>query len=239
VSDRAPSAEPDGATRQEPAARFTLQQLSSALARLRGPASKKTPPPEDTPTVAVEAQEPLADDEALPVTPRSIVEGMLFVGRPDGRPLTSRELASHISDVTPDEVDALVAELNEAYRQDGAAYEIAPDGPGYRLQLRSDLAPLRARFRGRVRTAKLTPAAVEVLSVIAYRQPITSEEIARLRGAQSQGILQQLVRRQLVRIDRPAEAPRTPRYHTTDRFNALFGVTSAADLPQDEDLDDS
>jgi segregation and condensation protein B len=204
-----------------------------------GAKSRSALPPPEAPAITIDAEEPLDGDEALPVTPRSIVEGMLFVGRPDGRPLTSRELASHISDVTPDQVDALVGELNDAYRQDGAACEIVADGAGYRLQLRPDLAPLRERFRGRSRVARLTPAAVEVLSVIAYRQPVTGEEIAKLRGAQSQGILQQLVRRQLIRIDRPAEAPRTPRYHTTERFNALFGVQSAVDLPRDEDLDDS
>ena len=238
MSDPATPADSDSTDARPPAARFTLQQLSSAFDRLRGPARKNAPPPAERQAVAVDA-EPLEEDEALPVTPRSIVEGMLFVGHPDGRPLTSRDIASHVSDVTPEGVDALVAELNEAYRQDDAAYEIVADGPGYRLQLRPDLGRLRERLRGGTRAARLTPAAVEVLSVIAYRQPVTSDEIARLRGAQSQGILQQLVRRQLVRIDRPAETPRTPRYRTTERFNALFGVQSAADLPRDEDLDDS
>jgi segregation and condensation protein B len=236
VSDAAPPADSDA---PQPPARFKLEHVSSAFARLIGAKSRGAPPPAETAAVAVDAEDPLDNDEALPVTPRSIVEGMLFVGRPDGRPLTSREMASHIPDVTPDQVDDLVAELNDAYRQDGAGYEIVADGAGYRLQLRPDLAPLRERLRGRTRAARLTPAAVEVLSVIAYRQPVTGEEIAKLRGAQSQGILQQLVRRQLVRIARSAEAPRTPRYHTTERFNALFGVQSAVDLPRDEDLDDS
>jgi segregation and condensation protein B len=225
---------------KDPSARFTLERLSSAFARLMGsPAAPAAPRSLALPTVAVDSDQPLPEDEALPVTPRSIVEGMLFVGRADGRPLTSREMSAHIRNVSPEEVDALVAQLNETYLQDGAAYQIAADGPGYRLQLRPELGRLRERFRGGTRAARLSPAAVEVLSVIAYRQPVTSEEICRLRGAQSQGILQQLVRRQLVRVDRTATPPRTARYHTTERFNAVFGVKSPADLPRDEDLDDS
>jgi segregation and condensation protein B len=224
----------DGSDEQQPPARFTLERLSSAFARLMGsPAASAEAP------LAVESDEPWPEDEALPVTPQSIVEGMLFVGRADGRPMTSREMSTHIRNVSPEEVDAIVVQLNADYRQDGAAYEIANDGPGYRLQLRPDLAPLRARFQGRTRAARLTPAAVEVLSVVAYRQPVTSEEICRLRGTESQRILQQLVRRQLVRVERGAQSPRTPRYLTTERFNALFGVKSPAELPRDEELDDS
>jgi segregation and condensation protein B len=217
-------------------ARFTLQRLSSAFARLMAPA--KAAPPETT-QLAVDADEPLPDDDALPVTPRTIVEGMLFVGSADSRALTSREMAAHIRNVSPEEVDALVAELNDAYRQDGAAYEIAGDAAGYRLQLRPELGALRTRFGGRANAARLTPAALEVLSVVAYRQPVSGDEVNRLRGAQSQALLTQLVRRQLVRVERPVAAPRKPHYHTTDRFNRLFGVKSPADLPRNEDLADS
>lgn len=225
------------APKSPPPPRFTLERLSSAFARLMAPASKAAPVA--TPQLAVDADEPLPDDDALPVTPRTIVEGMLFVGNADGRALASRDMAAHIRNVSPEEVDALVAELNDAYRRDGAAYEIVGDSSGYRLQLRPDLAGLRQRFGGRVHAARLTPSALEVLSVVAYRQPVTGEEVNRLRGAQSQAILTQLVRRQLVRVERPAAAPRKPHYLTTDRFNQLFGVKSPAELPRNEDLADS
>ena len=168
-----------------------------------------------------------------------IVEGMLFVGSADGRPLTSSEIAGHMRNVQPAEVDAIVEGLNAAYREHGAAYEIVTTAGGLRMQLRDELADVRQRVQGQVRTARLTPAAMEVLSIIAYRQPVTSEDINRLRGAQSYATLAQLVRRQLVRVERPAKAPRAARYHTTERFNRLFAVASPADLPRSEDLDDS
>jgi segregation and condensation protein B len=191
------------------------------------------------PQIAVEPDDEAEEDDALPVTPRMIVEGMLFVGGTEGKGLSASAIASQMRNVTPSEVDAVVEELNAAYRQDEAAYEIVAEGGLYRLQLRSDLGPLRDRLRGQQRVAKLTPAAIEVLSIVAYRQGISGDEVNQLRGSQSHAILAQLVRRELVRVERPAESPRVAQYRTTARFNQLFGVSSPADLPRSEDLDDS
>jgi segregation and condensation protein B len=219
--------------------RFSLERLSSAFARLMGATPVAGRAATAKPQVTVASDDDIESDDALPVTPQMIVEGMLFVGGADARALTSREIASHIRDVDASEVDEIVAQLNERYRQDETAYEITGDAAGYRLQLRPELGRMRDRVRGRTRIAKLTPAAVEVLSVVAYRQGVTGDELNRLRGSQSHAILAQLVRRQLVRVERPTTTPRSARYHTTDRFNQLFGVKSPADLPRSEDLDDS
>jgi segregation and condensation protein B len=220
--------------------RFSLERLSSAFARLMGtttsPAAKPT-----RPQIAVESDDELIDPtaDAVAVTPRMIVEGMIFVGAGDGRPIPSAEIAGHVRNVTPVEVDAFVEELNDAYERAGAAYRIATDAAGHRMQLREDLASVRERFRGQQRAAKLTPSTLEVLSVVAYRQPVTSEEINKLRGTQSYAILAQLVRRKLVCVERPATGSRASRYRTTDRFNKLFNVGGPSDLPRSEDLADS
>ena len=218
--------------------RFSLERLSSAFARLMG-----SPPAGATrPQIAVDASAEDADlddgEKPLAVTPRMIVEGLLFVGRRDGRPLTARELAAPIRDVEPADIEPLVVELNDLYRQEGAPYEIAAAEGGYRLQLREASGAIRQRMRGEDRPARLSPAAVEVLSVVAYRQPITSAAVNHVRHARSQPILAQLVRRQLLRVDRPGAAGGAV-YRTTDRFNRLFGISSPAELPRSEDLDDA
>lgn len=236
-------AEPTPAPRpDEPAAtpkssgRFTLERLSSAFARLMGsPSGAKEKKPI---AVAAEGEDSPADDDApLPVTPRRIVEGLLFVGRAGGEPLTARELAAPIRDVSPEEIPGLVAELNEAYRRDASAMEIAAVDGGFRLQLRSDLAHVRQKMQGQSRAAKLTPSALEVLSIVAYRQPVTRDDVNQLRQSASQSILAQLVRRQLIRLDRPGRGEGS--YVTTDRFNRLFGVASPTDLPRPEELQDN
>jgi segregation and condensation protein B len=227
-------------TASPPNQRFSLERLSSAFARLMGAPATSSPKAAVTkPQIALEPDEAPEEDDSLPVTPRMIVEGMLFVGNAEGKSLPAEKIASHIRNVSADEVDQIVGELNVAYRQDETAYEIVGDSAGYRLQLRSDLGILRDQFRGQQRAAKLTPAAIEVLSIVAYRQGVSGEELNKLRGSQSHAILAQLVRRHLVRVERAKEGPRVARYHTTSRFNQLFGVSSPADLPRSEDLDDS
>ena len=166
-----------------------------------------------------------------PVTPRMIIEGMLFVGAADGRPMTSGEMAAHMRNVSAEEVDALVVELRKSYRQDGSAYDIESGAGGHRLQLREVHAPLRERFRGQVRAARLTPAALEVLSVVAYRPGVGGEEINRLRGTQSYAILAQLVRRQLVRVERSTGDAAGAALFSHRAVQSTVWRASPADLP--------
>lgn len=223
-----------------PQNRFSLHRLSAAFARLTGAQE----PDSATPDIAEsldEVENSRSTHTALPevVSPRMIVEGMLFVGNNEGSPLTSRQLAAGIRDVTPKEVDAIIEELNLSYREHGTAYQVVSEGAGYRMQLCPKYDALRQRFSGKVREAKLTPSAIEVLSVVAYRQPITADEVGKLRGSRSGSILNQLVRRGLLNLERNEDSPRKPSYHTTERFNQLFRIDSPKELPRSEELDDS
>lgn len=178
------------------------------------------------------ADEPL-DGE---VSPRAILEAMLFVGHPNNEPLTSREVASLMRGVTAEEVDALVQELNASYAAEGCPYRVRSVGAGYLLLVEPEFAPLRDKYFGRVREARLSQAAVDVLAVVAYNQPLTRERVDELRGRPSGAVLAQLVRRQLLRIERSEQRPRVSRYRTTDRFLDLFGLDSLRDLPKSEEL---
>jgi segregation and condensation protein B len=75
-----------------------------------------------------------------------------------------------------------------------------------------------------------------VLSVLAYNQPATVEQINQLRGAASGAALAMPVRRRLARQDRPADGGQ-PTYSTTDRFLSLFGLESLESLPRSEELE--
>ena len=103
--------------------------------------------------------------------------------------------------------------------------------------LRDEYAPLRDKFYGRIKEARLSQAAVDVLAIVAYRQPLTRDQIDTLRGKPSSGVLAQLVRRGLLRIERPQDAPRRPQFYTTDRFLQLFGLQSLVELPRSQDED--
>lgn len=174
-------------------------------------------------------------DDNCPISPRSILEAMLFVGNRDNRPLTPARAAELMRDVVTDDIPPLVDELNRGYEAHGTPYRIIGEGDGYRLTLCPEFHQLRNRFYGRIREARLSQASVDVLALVAYQQPITGERIGHLRGKPSSHILAHLVRRGLLRIERPDVKPRTPHYHTTDRFLELFNLQSLDDLPRSED----
>ncbi len=176
--------------------------------------------------------------DACEIGPRSIVEAILFVGAEGGRPRTAEELAKVMRDVTPDEVHQAVAGLNQAYERDAAPYEITGGAKGYRLELREAMGRMRDKFHGRVKEARLSPTALEVLSVVAYRQPTTAATIDQLRGVRSGPLLTQLVRRGLLRRERPTDEAGEPHYLTTDRFLRFFRMDSLDQLPRAAELDD-
>ena len=233
---------------------LSLDQLNQAFAQmLGGGADPYEAPAEDealgtTPDALAEIEPPILalrssdsvespGDAECEITPRSIIEAMLFVGRPDNQPLESVQIAKLMRGVRPAEIDDLVRELNERYAAERSAYTIVGEGAGYRLRLRDDLAPVRDKFYGKVREARLSPAAVEVLSLVAYRGKLSSDDVNKLRGTPSGAILSQLVRRQLLAVERGEEKPRRPMYRTTQRFLDLFGLASLDDLPRSQDLE--
>jgi segregation and condensation protein B len=166
-----------------------------------------------------------------------VIEAILFVGRPDNGPFTARELAAAMRGVSPSEIDAVVREINSIYDRDDAPYRIEVSKAGYRLALCDEFARMRDKFYGNVREAKLSPAAVEVLSIVAYNQPATAERINELRSAPNGAALATLVRHQLVRQERSDDAGAKPSYSTTDRFLKLFGLESLETLPRSEELE--
>lgn len=176
-------------------------------------------------------------DDARLTNPRSILEAMLFVGHPENEPLTREQAVAGMRGVEVDEIDALVAELNDEYEQLGCPYVVVAEQEGLRLTLRGPWQPLRERFYGKLREARLSQAAIDVLSIVAYRQPISREEVDELRGKESAALLRQLVRRMLLAIDIPAEKGATRTYRTTDRFLQLFGLQRIEDLPQSEEVE--
>ena len=215
---------------------LTLDALSAAFAEALGnPSEKPEPPPEqpvepEPPAVAVEDLE-----DSTELSPRTLLEAMLFVGSPDGGPLSPQRAAELMRGVEPGDISDLVAELNRRYAEAGCPYQILGEGIGYRLTLRPEFKAIRNRFYGRIREVKLSQAAIDVLAIVAYRQPITADEVAALRSAPSGPVLTQLVRRKLLRLEHVEGAK--PTFRTTERFLKLFELQSLDDLPHSEDLD--
>jgi segregation and condensation protein B len=171
---------------------------------------------------------------AVPPSPQRIIEALLFVGGP---PLTSERAAEAIRGLTPAQLIQAIDALNREYRTQGRPYSILPQDKGYVLSLRSRFRSVIEMLYGLNREARLSAQAIDVLALVAYRQPATKLEIDSVRGAESGALLRQLVRRNLIGIvQRGDSAQQEVAYGTTPRFLELFGLSSLDDLPRTQDL---
>src|SRR5262245_11663815 len=174
------------------------------------------------------------DISSVPPPPKRIVEAFLFVG---GEPLTADRAGEAIRGLTVTQFQEAIAELNRDYRRQGRPYVVQAKDHGYVLTLRPRFRPIIEKLYGGVREARLSQQAVDVLSLVAYRQPVTRHEVDAVRGGESGALLRQLVRRGLIAVVGRGQAnQRDVTYGTTPRFLELFGLRNLDDLPQTQDL---
>ena len=178
------------------------------------------------------------DNAACPISPESIIESILFVGAPKGVKLNSRKVAAVLRDVSPKEVTKIVRELNEKYEKEDAAYRIQSDGGVFKMILDPKLLDFQQEFFGRNRQVRLSQAAIDVMAIVAYNQPVTREQVDKIRAKPSGSVLSQLVRRELLFIEPGETDPKIRYYATTDRFLDLFSQEEIADLPQSHEVSD-
>lgn len=195
------------------------------------------PPAATAPPPAAAPAPPVATAPEPPATPPPmlrLVEALLFVG---GSPLTAERAGNAIRGLTAAQFTQLIDELNTSYRHQGRPYTVQSQGTGYVLTLRPRYRPVLEKLFGAGREARLSTAAIDVLALVAYRQPATKQEIDSIRGAESGALLRQLIRRGLIAVVQRGEAgQREVTYGTTPRFLQLFGLRSLDDLPQTQDL---
>lgn len=182
-----------------------------------------------------EAPDEELETDDFEVSPSNILEGMLFVGNSENRPLTAEEMATLMRGVSEDEIDDLVAGLNSSYRVSESPFEIIYEEDGYRLVLAKEHEFCRQRFYREQKAATLSQSVVDVLSLVAYLQPVTKKEIEAKRHKPSGSLLNQLIRRKLLEIERKkVDGKSKTLYRTTDRFLDLFGLDSLDELPKSQ-----
>lgn len=155
------------------------------------------------------------------------IEAMLFIG---GDPVAPARLAAAL-EIDEENVHLLVASLKEDLARAGRGLTVQEVAGGYQLCTRPDLAPFLERL-GETREDKLSPSALETLSIIAFKQPITRQEIEQIRGVKVDRILARLLERELIRETGRKQALGRPiLYGTTDAFLKCFGLKSLEALP--------
>ncbi len=153
------------------------------------------------------------------------LEALLFVAE---RPLARSEIG-RLCRLSPDAVDSLLGDLEVALR--GRGIRLVAHGERVELATAPEAGALIARYVG-ADTLRLTPAAMETLAIVAYRQPVTRGGIERVRGVDSDHVVRTLIHRRLVVEQGRAESPGRPiLYGTGFDFMERFGLASLDDLP--------
>ena len=164
--------------------------------------------------------------------PIDVVEALLFAS---DAPLEADRIREVLDLEHAEAARALVTELSARYEEAGRGLSIMEVGGGYRMVTRPELAPWLVRL-ARARTkVRLSRPALETLAIIAYKQPVSRPEVDAVRGVNSDGVLDNLLERRLVRIAGRKEAPGRPFiYETTREFLVAFGLRDLGDLPKVE-----
>lgn len=158
------------------------------------------------------------------------VETALLVA--DG-PLSSRKLVQVATLADVAEVHRIVEQLNTAYSRAACPFQIERVATGYQLLTRPEFAHWLGKLHQRQADLKLTPPALETLTILAYRQPMTRADLEAIRGVQCTDLLKMLMDRGLVRIAGEEDTLGRPYlYETTRKFLELFGLRSLEDLPE-------
>lgn len=171
----------------------------------------------------------------LTTTPiKSALESMLFVA---DQPLTAARLAKAL-EVEESEVRQALQELSDEYYAADRGIQLREVAGGYRFFTHPANSPYVERLFKLSETRRLSPAALETLSIIAYKQPVTRLDISAIRGVNSDGALSTLIARDLVKEVGRQNTPGNPiLYGTTKRFLEVFGLRSLSDLSPIKDFE--
>lgn len=178
-------------------------------------------------------EQPLQETDEKKLPPKSIIECLLFVS---DAPLSSQRLAQ-LTGVSDDEVKQIVQELTQEYERDGRSFKIAEIAEGFLMCTKHEFARWIKLLYASRNVTKLSKASLETLAIVAYKQPITRQEIEAVRGVDCTGVLHSLLEKRLIKISgRKKVLGRPLLYRTTDEFLVYFGLKDLSELPKVEEL---
>ncbi|MBT3179622.1 MAG: SMC-Scp complex subunit ScpB [Candidatus Marinimicrobia bacterium] len=164
-----------------------------------------------------------------------IIEALLFAS-PD--PLTQAKVNSVFDSDSPNLVE-VVENLNSQYKKEKHAFEIRSVAGGFQLVSRDKFEYFIRRMLNKSGRLTLSPAALDSLAIIAYKQPIGRYEIEAIRGVDSSGVLKTLLTRNLIIIKGRDSGPGRPLlYQTTVKFLEHFGLNRISDMPKLKEITD-
>ena len=153
-------------------------------------------------------------------------------------PMSAREIAEAFRGLAVEEVDDALLRLQQALDRAEVGLRVESVAGGFQLSTRPEVGPWVRRFFRERNRARLSPAALETLAVVAYRQPVTAPEIQAIRGKDPTASLKTLLDKRLLRLLGRKKVVGNPLlYGTSKEFLVHFGLNSLGDLPAIEDFE--
>ena len=180
------------------------------------------------------AEEQDPEPEGVEATLETVVEAVLFAS---DEPISPKRLVDIAEAGSVKQVNLCVKAMNKKYREGGFSFRIEKISGGYQMMTLSAFNPWITKLIKVRSDNKLTPAALETLAIVAYKQPIIRADIEAIRGVASGEILRNLMYKGMVKIVGRAEVIGRPMlYGTTKKFLDVFGLNTLKDLPKIEEL---
>ena len=168
-------------------------------------------------------------DAVTDETARPVIEALLFAA---DRPLSVSRLTELLGGVPQGAVHNAIQEICSDYNLNGRSIMLREVGGGFQFYTKPQYAPWLRRLYNVRSSNRLSPAALETLAIVAYKQPITRAEIEVIRGVNVSGLLNTLLDRRLIKISGHEDTIGKPLlYRTTKELLSHFGLADIRDLP--------
>lgn len=159
---------------------------------------------------------------------KAVIEALIFTSE---TPLTLEKICSILSEIEKSEVKKLIEQLMSEYNERLSGIFLVEVAGGFQFRTRPELGAWIKKLKG-TKPATLSPAALETLAIIAYRQPIVKAEIEDIRGVDVSGPLKGLLDKKIIRIVGRKDVPGKPIiYGTTKKFLEVFNLKDLSELP--------
>jgi segregation and condensation protein B len=162
------------------------------------------------------------------------LEALLFAS---DKPLTLEQIKNALDTKETEQLRAVIQDLKSEYESTNRGMRIAEIANGYQMVTATNFAPFLKKLYKARHVERLSKPALETLAIIAYKQPLTKREIESLRNVNVDGVVKNLLEKDLIRVSGRKKAPGRPLvFATTRQFLEYFGLKSLEELPKMEDF---
>ncbi len=166
---------------------------------------------------------------------KSIIESLIFVSI---EPLTPEKIKNIMTEYSDNDIETALQKIVDSYASQDSGIVVFQSAGGYLFATKPELDPWVKKLLNLDKRSRLSPAALETLSIIAYHQPITLAEISAIRSVDAAHALKTLLLKRLVKITGRKKSPGKPLiYRTSTKFLTYFGLNSLQDLPTTEEIE--